>query len=73
MTCFDGVDNDCDGLTDKFSDPDCSLLEDYTPSAEAAVYGPGTVTGSGALAQVGLFFVPVVQILLLRRLLRRKR
>jgi hypothetical protein len=72
-TCFDWLDNDCDGLTDKFNDPDCSLLDDYTPSAEAAVYGPGAVTGSGALAQVGLFLVPVAQILLLRRCLRRKR
>jgi hypothetical protein len=74
LTCFDGVDNDCDGLTDKFNDPDCSLLpDDYTPSAEAAVYGPGTVMGSGALAQVGLFLIPVAQILLLRRFFRKKR
>jgi hypothetical protein len=72
-TCFDEIDNDCDGLTDKFDDPDCSIPCGCPPSAEASVYGPGAVMKSGALAQVGLFLVPVAQILLLRRLLRRKR
>jgi len=74
MTCFDKLDNDCDGLIDKFNDPDCSLLAcDFPPSAEASVYGTRSTVNSGALAQVGIFLIPVAQILLLRRFLRRKR
>ena len=73
-TCFDTIDNDCDGLIDKFSDPDCSLLQcSIPPSPEAPVVGPGALMESGALAQMGLFLIPVAQILLLRRFMRRKR
>jgi len=72
-TCFDKIDNDCDGLIDKFSDPDCSLLQcSIPPSPEASVVGPGAVMKAGAWTQVGLFLIPVAQILLLRRFLRRK-
>ena len=73
-TCFDRLDNDCDGLIDKFNDPDCSLLAcDFPPNAEASVYGTRSVVKSGALAPLAIFLIPVAQIFLLRRYLRRKK
>jgi hypothetical protein len=30
LTCDDGLDNDCDGLTDTAEDPDCKQCSDYT-------------------------------------------
>lgn len=72
LTCFDLLDNDCDGQPDA-GDPDCSIPCGCPPSAEASVYGTGSAMKSGALAQVALFFVPVAQIFFLKRFLRRKR
>jgi len=72
-TCFDNLDNDCDGLTDKFSDPDCSLLQcSIPPSPEAPVVGPDAIMQSGPWAQVGFFLIPLAQIFLMRRFFRRK-
>jgi hypothetical protein len=73
-TCFDKLDNDCDGLTDKFSDPDCSLLAcGFPPSVDASVYGTGSAMKSAALAQLVIFLIPMAHVLLLRRFVRRKR
>jgi hypothetical protein len=71
-TCFDRVDNDDDGLTDMV-DPDCILPCGYSRSAEASVHGTGGTVGSGALGQLVIFLIPLAQIVLLKRLRRKKR
>jgi hypothetical protein len=67
--CDNGTDDDCDGLTDH-NDPDCPLP--YPPNAQAAVYGAGSVSGSGIANQLVLLLVPLCAGFLLRIMRRKK-
>jgi hypothetical protein len=69
-TCADGLDNDCDGAADS-ADCDCSYSG--CANAEAATYGPGSVTGSGVSNELILLLIPVSAVLLLKTLRRRRR
>ena len=67
--CDNGIDDDCDGTVDG-DDPDCAGYS-AVANAEAAVYGAGSVSGSGAMNQIALFALPIGIVLVLRRWRRR--
>jgi hypothetical protein len=71
-TCFDGLDNNCNGVVDEY-DLYCRPPCGCPASAEASVYGTGAPAKSGVLAQAAIFLIPLVQIFLLRKFFRRKR
>ena len=72
--CSNGIDDDCDGLTDceDAGDPDCSCGYLATANAEASTYGKSSLTGSGAFNGLALLLIPVGAIIFVR-ILRRKR
>jgi len=67
--CDDGKDNDCDGHVDS---ADCECSYTGCANAEAATYGSGSLTGSGAFNELILLFIPVGSVLLLKTLRRRR-
>jgi hypothetical protein len=67
--CGDGKDNDCDGYVDS---ADCECSYTGCANAEASTFGSGSLTGSGALNEFILLFIPVGAVILLKTL-RRKR
>lgn len=80
-TCFDGIDNDGDGLVD-WDDPTCREWCSGAPcgvgglgcmgQAEASVYGTDSTEMTPWLSQLAVFLMPVGYIFLLKRLRRKK-
>ncbi len=68
--CNNGIDDDCNGLTD-CADQDCPYP--CTANAQAATYGSDSYVGSGLFNELALFLLPVGAMLLLRTLLRKER
>jgi len=68
--CGNGIDDDCDGKADA-ADPGCGGGYAAVANSQAAVFGPGSLAGSGALNGLGLLLLPAAAILLVRRLRRR--
>ena len=64
--CGNGVDDDCDGETDE----GCGYSA--VANAQASVYGPGSVAGSGIVNQLSLFVIPLGAVIVLRILRRKK-
>ena len=72
--CSNGIDDDCDGLTDceDAGDPDCNCGYSATANAEASTYGKSSLTGSGAFNGLALLLIPAGAVIFVR-ILRRKR
>ena len=68
--CSDGIDNDCDGLTDT-NDPGCSGGYAGAANAEASLYGAQSMTASGLSNAMGLLLLPAAVVIFLRILRRR--
>jgi hypothetical protein len=64
--CENEIDDDCDGEIDE----GCGYLG--VASAQASLYGPGSVAGSGVANQLSLFVVPLGALILMRILRRKK-
>jgi len=68
--CTDGIDNDCDGMTD--TDPECSVST-CAGSAAASTLGANTVRGSSDLVKhLPYFLLPIGAVIGLG-IWRRKR
>jgi carboxypeptidase T len=71
--CTNGIDDDCDGLVDG-DDPDCgSSGYAAAANAQASVFGPSSVTGSGAINELALLVLPLGAVLVWRVVRRRRR
>jgi len=80
-TCFDGIDNDGDGLVD-WDDPTCREWCSNAPcgvgglgcmgQAEASVYGTDSTKRPAWLGQLAVLLIPVGYIFLLKRSRRKK-
>jgi hypothetical protein len=65
--CGNGIDDNCDGGIDEGCDEIWGVA-----NAQASLYGPGSVAGSGVVNQLSLFVVPLGAVIVLRILRRKK-
>jgi hypothetical protein len=70
--CSNGIDDDCDGLTDGDDSEDCGGGYSATANAEAASFGSTSLTGSGAFNGLTLILVPIGVVIFLRILSRKR-